>query len=92
MQDVIDSLAQEFDIVLIDTPCLLSVTDAAVLSPLADGVVVVVSRGKTKRESLQSALGQLADVKANAIGVVVNRSESDRKYYGKDAYIRKRAE
>lgn len=81
MKGLIKQLAQEFDLVLIDTPCLLSVTDAAVIGPLADGVVLVVCRGQSRREDVRAALAQLSDVRANAIGVIVNRGEASRKYY-----------
>jgi capsular exopolysaccharide synthesis family protein len=83
MQELIERLSQQFDVVLVDTPCLLSVTDAAVVGPLVDGVLLVVSRGQARRETVRAALGQLADVRANTIGVIVNRAEKGGKYiYG----------
>ncbi len=81
MKGLIEQLAQDFDLVLIDTPSLLSVTDAAVLGPLADGVVLIVCRGQARREDVQAVLVQLADVRANTVGVIVNRGEASQKYY-----------
>jgi succinoglycan biosynthesis transport protein ExoP len=81
MQEWLGKAAAQFDLVLIDTPCLLSVTDAAVLSSIVDGMLLVIKRGKTRREEVQAALGQLADVKANVVGTIVNRAEKARKYY-----------
>lgn len=65
---------------LIDTPSVLAVPDALTLAPLSDGVVLVVSRGKTRVESVQKARKQLEDVKAKMIGVVVNRTDSHGSY------------
>jgi succinoglycan biosynthesis transport protein ExoP len=81
MQELLGQALSQFDLVLIDTPCLLSVTDAAVLSSVVGGMLLVINRGKTHREEVHAALGQLADVKANIIGVIVNRAERSRKYY-----------
>jgi succinoglycan biosynthesis transport protein ExoP len=80
MTALIEQLAQQFDIVLLDAPSLLAVTDAAVLAPVVDGVVLVVGRAQARREAVRAARQQLADVKANSIGVVVNRAEQDGRY------------
>jgi succinoglycan biosynthesis transport protein ExoP len=82
MVQLIGHLSQQFDIVLIDTPCLLSVADPGVLAPLVDGVILIVSLGQTRRETVDAAFQQLADVKANTIGVIVNRAKKERSYYG----------
>jgi len=80
MAALIEQLAQQFDMVLLDAPSLLAVTDAAVLAPVVDGVVLVVGRTQAQREAVQAACQQLADVKARSIGVVVNRAEQDGRY------------
>ena len=80
MTALIEQLAQQFDVVLLDTPALLAVTDAAVLAPIVDGVVLVVGRAQARREAVQAACQHLADVRANSIGVVVNRAEQDGSY------------
>jgi capsular exopolysaccharide synthesis family protein len=77
MADLIEQLAQQFDMVLLDTPSLLAVTDAAVLARAADGTVLVVERAKARHETVRAARQQLADVRANSIGVVVNRARQD---------------
>jgi succinoglycan biosynthesis transport protein ExoP len=77
MTALIEQLAQQFDMVLLDTPSFLAVTDAAVLAPAVDGVVLIVGRAQAQREAVLAARQQLADVKAIAVGVVVNRAEQD---------------
>jgi capsular exopolysaccharide synthesis family protein len=73
MVALIEQLAQQFDIVLLDTPSLLAVADAAVLAPIVDGVLLVVGRVPARTETVQAARRQLEDVRAKSIGVVVNR-------------------
>jgi capsular exopolysaccharide synthesis family protein len=71
MVDLIDVLRKRFDIILIDTPPLLPVTDAAVSSTWADGVVMVVRYGSTTRIQVGSALSSLAAVDAHVLGCVL---------------------
>jgi len=78
---LIEQLARRFDIVVLDAPSLLAVTDAAVLAPTVDGVVLVVERAQARREAVQAACRHLTGVKANSIGVVVNRAEQDGSYH-----------
>lgn len=83
MLAVIEQLTERFDMVLVDTPALLGVTDAVALARSVDGVVLVVERAHARQETVRAARQQLSDVKANSIGVVVNRSEqaSGYEYY-----------
>jgi hypothetical protein len=60
--------------IIIDTPPLLPVTDAAVASRLVDGVVVVVRYGKTTRNQVSTALRSLAAVDARVLGTVLTMS------------------
>ncbi len=73
MGTLIEDLAQRFDMILVDTPSLLAVTDAAVLAPKVDGVVLVVAYAQVSRPSVRSACRVLTDVHARPVGVVVNR-------------------
>lgn len=59
-------------VVLIDTPPLLPVTDAAVLSRAADGTLVVARSRKTTTDHLQRALGNLGRVRGRVLGVILN--------------------
>jgi Mrp family chromosome partitioning ATPase len=67
--------------VLIDTPPLLAVTDALVLSPRVDGVILVIDPNKTKRAAVRHAIEQLRQVKANLIGIVLNNIRVKRSQY-----------
>jgi non-specific protein-tyrosine kinase len=74
-----------YDVVLIDAPPLLPVTDAAVVSTAADGAILVVRHGKTKREQVKRALESLAAVDARLLGAVLNMAPTkgpDAYYYG----------
>jgi non-specific protein-tyrosine kinase len=81
MTELIEQLARRFEMVLLDAPSLLAVTDATVLALATDGVVLVVGRTQARREAVQAACRHLADVKARLIGVVVNRAEKGSSYY-----------
>ena len=74
MAELIIQLRKSFDMIIIDTPPLLPVTDAAVASRLADGVVVVVRYGKTTRNQVSTALRSLAAVDARVLGTVLTMS------------------
>jgi len=82
MMQILDQLIQRYDLVLIDTPPLLSVTDAAALAPATDGVILVVKPGVTKLSALQQALEQLRAVGARVLGVVLNEVNPGSRKYG----------
>ena len=81
MIDSIEELRQRFDMVLLDTPAIAAVVDAAILAPSSDGVLLVVGRTKTNEEAVRAACQQLANVNARLIGTVVNRAERNGSYY-----------
>jgi capsular exopolysaccharide synthesis family protein len=65
-------LRQRFSLVLIDSPPLLPVTDAVILSKVADATLLVVAAGQTRRGDLQRAAEKLAQVNATVVGLVLN--------------------
>ncbi len=71
-RDIFAALRAEFDIVLIDSPPALPVTDASVLAKDADGVLLVVASGQTKRVQLRRTAEKLAQVNAPVVGTVLN--------------------
>ncbi len=87
MSKLLETLTAEYDVVLVDTPPLLPVTDAAVLSRVAGGVIVLVGAGVVTRGQLTEALGNLETVDAHVLGVVVNR-EPRRQDGGAYSYYR----
>lgn len=90
---LVETARQRYDLVIFDSPPLGAVTDAAIVGPQVDGVVVVVKATETTRDALRSSLRQLADVNAKVLGAVLNgfdfQSDS---YYGKGYYYRRYGE
>jgi succinoglycan biosynthesis transport protein ExoP len=72
MKDHITRWRNEFDHIIIDTPPCLSVTDAVVLSPEADRVILVARSGKTSKPALRRACDLLLQVNARVMGIVLN--------------------
>lgn len=72
MTDLLSELRSSFDIVVVDTPPLLPVTDAAVAASQSDGALVVVRYGKTKLAQVSSAIDALEAADARVLGCVVN--------------------
>lgn len=86
MKEQIARWRNEFDHVVIDTPPCLSVTDAVVLSPEADRVILVARSGKTTKIVLRRACDLLMQVNARVMGIVLNalntHSTDGYYYYG----------
>lgn len=74
MAELLDELTDLYDMVLIDAPPVLPVADAAVLSRLTNGALVVVGAGRTTRQQLRTMLESLGSVGASIVGVVVARA------------------
>jgi non-specific protein-tyrosine kinase len=71
MEDVIAALSNEADQVFFDTPPVVAVTDAAVLATKVDGVLLVISAGKTRREQARTAVQRLEQINARLVGTVL---------------------
>lgn len=81
-QKLIEKLREMYDIIIFDSPPLLAVTDAQVLSSFSDGTVLVTQYGITKKDELTKSKELLEKVKANILGVVLSQVPSDDdKYY-----------
>lgn len=91
MRSLLDDLSRDA-FVIIDAPPLLPVTDAAVLSNIADGVLVVVKADSTSVDEVSKSLSNLHKVGANVLGFVLNRvptkgtGASNYGYYGQYYY------
>lgn len=70
--DLIEKLRKEYDYIIIDSPPVLTVTDALITSNLADGVVYIASYKKTKKDQAKHGLKQLKENGANVIGAVLS--------------------
>lgn len=82
MKALLDHLVTEADLVLLDAPPVILVTDAVVLAAKVDGVLLVVSAGQTRREHAQRARDLLAKVNARLIGAVLTNAAVDTAAYG----------
>ena len=82
MTTLLETFARDFDVVLLDAPPLLPVTDAAVLARNVTGAIVVVASGRTSRGQFEGALDALQTVGAKVAGVVVTMLPTR----GADAY------
>jgi capsular exopolysaccharide synthesis family protein len=72
MAEILQELGQLADVVIIDAPPMMPVTDAAVLSKQVDGVMVVVRAGKTKTSAVVQIVEQLRRGNAHILGLVIN--------------------
>ena len=71
MSDLITDLRTRYDLIVLDTPPLVPVTDAAVAATLADGLLLVVRQRRTSRVNVQTALRSLDAVDARVAGTVL---------------------
>jgi polysaccharide biosynthesis transport protein len=84
MRDLLEQLRGQYDHIVIDTPPTLSVTDAVVLSPRADAIVLVIRSGQTTKQALRRSRDLLMQVNAKVSGVLLNAvdlSSPDYYYY-----------
>lgn len=73
MAEIMEALKQQYDYILLDTPPLGLVTDAAVLSPNVDGYIILVSLGTVQRDGLLNMLDVFEKINAHVIGIVANK-------------------
>jgi hypothetical protein len=85
----LSKLRESFDFILIDSPPAIAVSDAAVLSVISDGVLLVFHGQKTTRTAARQAMDRLDSVRASFLGVILNGVNLDnpeyayyRTYYG----------
>lgn len=95
MSDFLDEVRRDYDMIIMDSPPILPVTDAAILAPKVDGVVLVYQAGRIPRNALKRAKTHLENVRANILGIVLNDitaeisgyyplSQYQSKYYGEE--------
>jgi Mrp family chromosome partitioning ATPase len=87
MAELLERFRNDFDMILIDTPPMLSVSDARVLGRLADAAVLVIRAGHTTRTDAQRAKERLVEDGIPVLGVILNRWNSKSKArYGYEGY------
>jgi capsular exopolysaccharide synthesis family protein len=78
---VLSSLYSAVDIILMDAPPVIAVTDAAVLGAKVDGVLLVVSAGKTRRDHAERAKEMLERANVRIVGAVLTNAPADLKMH-----------
>lgn len=89
MRQMLDRLREVYDLVVIDTPPVLAVSDTLVLLRLADKTCFVVRWGKTHREAAVNALRQVIDAGADLLGALLTQVDAKKHaqyHYGNSAY------
>lgn len=75
MAELLARVAAQYDVVLLDAPPVIAVTDAVLLAPLVDSVLLVLKAGSSRIEIAQEARNQLQKANAKSIGVVLNEAK-----------------
>ncbi len=81
MIDFMSAVKESYDMVIFDSPPVLAVTDAQLLSVISDGVVLVIQAGKTGRDVAKRAKEVLDNVEANIIGAILNNLDMSKAHY-----------
>ena len=82
MTKLLKLLSERFQFILIDTPPVLTVSDARVLAARADGLILVVRAGETPRQLIERALIQIKNSGGNLLGTALTFSKSNASGYG----------
>jgi len=80
MKKLISNLRSQFDVVLFDSPPVIAVTDAAILSTMVDGILLVIKAHQTHREAIKRAKNLLDNAEANIFGCLLNGVNIKRTY------------
>lgn len=95
MVDLVSELKGLADVVLIDAPPTIAVTDAAVMAAKVDGIVLVIDSTSVRPEMAQKAKDLLVKANGHILGVILNRVEIEEEhayyyyYYGSDNKVKK---
>ena len=86
MDEVLSSLKEHYDHIVLDAPPVLGVADSVILSIKADGVVLVVSANQVSKDAAREAVKRLRMVKAPLIGALFNKVDTRLGIAGYDGY------
>lgn len=86
MKNVLQRAKEQYDYVLIDTPPVMPVTDALIVSRFVDGMILVIASAEVKVEMARDVKKQLQQAGANILGVVLNKVRSEHHGYGYGYY------
>ena len=83
---LLERLKERFDYIILDAPPVLLFADAAIASSIADGTILVIKEGSTKKQAALKALSQLKKANANVIGISMSCCKADKDDYYYYAY------
>ena len=83
MEELLISLKQKFDYIVVDLPPVNLVSDAVAISKFISGMIVVIREEYTEKKELTHCMRQLSLSNVNVLGCVMNETDSGRSYYGK---------
>lgn len=81
MSELLSALQSDSDVLIVDSPPVLAVADATLLSRVMDGVLLIIDSGQTRRDSVLRAKDALAQAGSRILGVVINRISRGNSYY-----------
>jgi capsular exopolysaccharide synthesis family protein len=101
MGSLIKELKEKYDRIIMDSPPVTAVTDAVLLAPITDGVLLIIRANETPRQIIQNGIDHLKSVNAHILGGILNGIQTGRDsyyyyqyyyyYYGDDAERRKKS-
>ncbi len=86
LKEMMNKLSQNYDYILLDSPPVLSASDALYISKLSDQVIYVIAEDRAKKASIKDAIELLVQQKANILGSVLTQKESHFNHYSTKYY------
>ena len=83
MRELIEALSESFDVIVLDLPPIVPISDALAVSPYLDGMLIVVREDYTAKKDLNYTIRQLKISGAKILGFVMTYAKEDKKTYGK---------
>lgn len=88
VRELLEALAEQFDVVLVDSPPAVGLTDAVVIGSIIGDAFLVVRAGHTIKQQAALAVRMLEDVKCRVLGAILNEVDLTRPYYRVYSYSR----
>ena len=80
MRELLESLKKQYDIILVDAPPIIAVTDPSILASMMDGVILIVRSGSSKKDAVLHAVEQMKRVEAPLLGLILNGIQASNAY------------
>jgi capsular exopolysaccharide synthesis family protein len=79
--DILEEASEEYDLVIVDAPPMLGFAEPMQIATVTDGVVIVAVAGETNRKAVGAVVATLQRVKANVVGILLNRTSKETSSY-----------